>query len=556
MRKAVLIALLALLAFTRASAQPSSIDAIIQSMPLEQRVAQMFMVTLHGAVMTETGATFLRTWQPGAVVLFTSNTGTPAAVTRLTNSYQQTITDAGGVPLLIAVDQEGGVVSRLTDGFSFWPTPLLVTAAGEDMAFRFGQAVASELRAVGINMNLAPVADLETNPANPIIARRAFSSDPNVAAPIIAQVVRGTQTFNPGGFSVVATAKHFPGHGDTRGDSHAQLERVDLSRERLDSVELVPFRAAIDAGVGAVMVSHIWLPALDGTRRPASLSPEVITGLLREELGFEGIIMTDALDMNAVDLEFPFNEAAVMAVQAGVDLLAMGPGIDVGVAQGALERVLQAVRSGEISEERINESVRRILTIKQRFGLLQWQPLDPATAAARVNVEGHAALLNDLFVNGVTVAYDRNGLVPITPATENVAIIFLGTRYQIQNECQPYRPDIRWVVVSESPADDEIGRAVEAARWADTAVVWTYNAITNLRQQMMVNALPQDKTVAVAFWSPYDLTTYPNVSAYVATYSPARESIPAACAALFGAIEARGQLPLTLGSVSAGSRDE
>lgn len=558
MKQAVVIALLALLVgtFTRAAAQTSTIDTLIAQMTLEQRVAQMFMVTLHGAVMTEVGANFLRDWQPGAVVLFTSNTGTPEAVTRLTNSYQQTITEAGGVPLLIAIDQEGGVVSRLTDGFSFWPTPLLVTAAGENMAFQFGQAVASELRAVGINMNLAPVADLETNPENPIISRRAFSSDPNVAAPIIAQVVRGTQMFNPDGFSVVATAKHFPGHGDTRGDSHAQLEQVTLSRERLNSVELVPFQAAIDAGVGAVMVSHIWFSALDGTRRPASLSPEVVTGLLREEMGFEGIIMTDALDMNAVDLEFPFNEAAVMAIQAGVDLLAMGPGIDVRVAQGALERVLQAVQSGEISEERINESVRRILTIKQRFGLLNWQPLDPATAAARVNVEAHAALLNDLFVKGVTVAYDRNNLVPITPETEKVAMIFLGTRYQIQDECRPYRPDMRLVVVSESPADDEIGRAVEAARWADTAIVWTYNAITNVRQQMMVNALPQDKTIAVSFWSPYDLNTYPNVAAYVATYSPAREAIPAACAALFGAIPANGQLPLTLGNVSAGSRDE
>jgi beta-N-acetylhexosaminidase len=538
-----------------ASAQADAIDALLSQMTLEQRVAQMFMVTLHGEVMTNIGADFLRRWQPGAVVLFTSNMGTPAAMTRLTNAYQQTITDAGGVPLLIAVDQEGGVVSRLTDGFSFFPTPLLATAAGEGMAFRYGETIAAELRAVGINMNLAPVADLETNPDNPIISRRAFSNEPEIAAPIIAAVVRGTQAFAPGTFSLLATAKHFPGHGASREDSHAVLERLEIPRETLEMRELVPFRAAIDAGVGAIMVNHIWYTAYDSERLPASLSYNVVTRLLREELGYNGLIMTDALDMNAVDLEFEFTLAAVMAVNAGIDLLAMGPGIDASVAELSMQRVVDAVRSGEISEERINESARRVLLTKQRFGILNWQPLDPAAAADRVAAANGAALLNELFVSGVTVAYDRHQRVPITPATTNVGMVFLGTRYQIQNECLPYRPDMRLVVVSDAPADDEIARAAEVGRWADTVIVWTQNAISNERQQMLVQALPPEKTVAVALWSPYDRLTYPNVAAYVATYSPAREAVPAACAILFGAIPARGQLALTLGDVPAGSRD-
>jgi beta-N-acetylhexosaminidase len=533
----------------------SRIDAILSAMTLEQRVAQMFMVTLHGSVLTDVGADFLRRRQPGAVVLFTSNTGTPAAVTRLTNAYQAAITGAGGVPLLIAIDQEGGVVQRLTEGFTFFPTPWLVTAAGENLAARFGAVVASELRAVGINMNLAPVADLETNRFNPIIARRPFSSDPHVAAPIIAAVVRGTQRFVPDSFSVLATAKHFPGHGASRDDSHAVLERLDLPRETLEARELVPFRAAIEAGVAAVMVNHIWYPAYDTERLPASLSYNVVTRLLREELGFNGIIMTDALDMNAVDLEFPFNQAAVMAINAGVDLLAMGPSVDVRVSEAALDYVIAAVRSGAIPEARIDESARRILTAKQRFGLLDWQPLDPAGAQARVDAAGGAALLNELFINGVTVAYDRNQRVPITADVEKVGMVFLGIRYQIQHECLPYRPDMRLVVVSESPADDEIARAAEVGRWADTVIVWTQNAITNVRQQLLVAALPPEKTVAVAFWSPYDRLTYPQVSAYIATYSLAREAIPAACAILFGARPALGQLAVALDDIPAGSRD-
>lgn len=557
MSRWITIAALMLMLTTRAAAQDDAIAARLAAMTLEQKVGQLFMVTLHGGVMTEAGARFLQDYQPGAVVLFTSNIGTPDAMTRLTNQYQTTITEAGGAPLLIAVDQEGGVVSRLTReaGYTFFPTPLLVTAAGERLAFQFGQAIAQELAAIGVNMNLAPVADLETNRDNPIIARRAYSNDPAVAAPILAEVVRGTQAYNGGLFNVLATAKHFPGHGASRGDSHAQLERLELTRERLDTIELAPFRAAIEAGVGAIMVDHIWYPALEPERVPASLSRGVITDLLRNELGYDGLIMTDALDMNAVDLEFEFTEAAVMAIHAGNDLLAMGPGIDASVAATAIDRVLEAVRAGEITEARIDESAYRVLAAKQRFGILNWTPLDPAGAIERLNAEDHAALLNDLFEGGVTIAYDRADLLPVR-ADASVAVIFLGTRYQIYDECGLYRDDIRWVVVSESPADDEIGRATEAARASDVAIVWTQNAITNERQQMLVNALPQEKTAAVAMWSPYDRLTYPGVAAYVATYSPARESVPAACAVLFGALPARGQLAIALGDdLPAGSRD-
>jgi beta-N-acetylhexosaminidase len=536
------------------SAQSRRVEDILNSMTLEQRVAQMFMVTLHGANLTEDGANFLRTYQPGAVVLFTSNVGTPDSVTRLTNSYQQTIIDAGGVSLLIAVDQEGGVVSRLPQehGYSFFPTPLLFTASGAEMSSQAGAVIAQELSAVGVNMNLAPVADLETYRDNPIIYRRAFGNDPAITGEAVAAFVRGTQSMN-----VLATAKHFPGHGETREDSHGTLPILNLSRERLNSVELAPFRAAIEADVAAIMVSHIWFPEIDPTSSmPASLSYPVVTELLRGEMGYDGIIMTDALDMNAVDMTYNFYDAAVMAVNAGVDLLAVGPGIGSDVAGSAIQGIITAVQRGDISEERIIESARRILLAKERFALLDWQPLDPATAMQRVDAETHAAFIDSLFRTATTVAYDRANLVPIDPNTRTT-IIFLATRYQIQNECSLYSQNIQWVGVSDEPSNDEIGWATAAARDADTVVVWTQNAFNNAAQQRLVNALPQDKTVAVAIWSAYDWQTYPNVAAYIATYSPARPSVPAACAILFGAAPARGQLPLTLRlDLPAGSRDE
>lgn len=539
-------------ALAQEAAPDADIEAIIASMSLEHKVAQMFMVTLHGAGLTEVGAEHLRTWQPGGLVLFGQNVGNPAQVTNLTNGYQSTITGAGGVPLLISIDQEGGVVTRLTDGFTMFPTPILIGAAGPEMAYRVGVASAEELSAVGINMNLAPVADLETYKDNPIISRRAWSSDPVIAGEALAAFIEGSASLN-----VITTAKHFPGHGETRQDSHGELNVLDLSRERLETVEMVPFEYAIDAGVGAVMVAHIDYPALDPQPiMPASLSQPIITGVLREQLGFNGMIMTDALDMNAVDMNYNFYDAVVMSLNAGTDLLAMGPSVGQEVFEAAMQRIVDEVRAGNISEERIEESVRRILTTKQQYGILNWQPLDPATAVDRVNLEEHALLFDELYQAGVTVAYDHNDLVPISPE-RRTAIIFLATRYQIQAECSQYSSNITWTGVSDNPSTEEIGWAVDNARNADTVVVWTQNADRNLEQQALVNALPQEKTIAVAIWSVYDWQTYPNVAAYVATYTPARPAVPAACAVLFGAAPANGRLAVTLRiDLPAGSRDE
>lgn len=531
----------------------SRVDEILEAMTLEQRVGQLFMVTLHGEVMTQVGAEFLRTFQPGGISLFGANVTSPAGVTQLTNNFQSTITAAGGVPLLIAIDQEGGLVARLSEqaGFTVFPAPMILGAAGEAMSARIGDAVAEELSAVGINMNLAPVADLETNRDNPIIFRRSFGNDPIVAGEALAGFVRGTQARG-----VVATAKHFPGHGETREDSHAVLQPLNLSLDRLDSVELPPFVSAIEAGVGAVMVAHIWYPAIDDERLPASLSYNVVTGLLREQLGYDGMVITDALDMNAVDLNFPFAQAAVMAVQAGVDMLALGPSSGLEASTNAYNAVLEAVRSGAITEQRLEDAVRRILMTKARFGLLDWEPLDPASAVERVNAAAHQALIADLFEAGVTVAYDRNDLVPV-PADRSVAVIFLATRYQIQAECAQYRPDIRWVGISDEPSQEEIGWARAAADASDIAIVWTQDAVRTRAQADLVNALPQEKTVAVALFSPFDWELYPNVAAYVATYSPARAAVPAACAVLFGAIPGQGRLSVNLApGLAAGSRDD
>ncbi len=519
--------------------QPVWADADpLSGMTLEQRIGQMFVVNLYGPQLTEAGRDFLTRVQPGGVVLIGDNIGTPEALTALINSYQQTITRAGGVPLFVAVDQEGGPISHLRAGFTLFPTSTLLTASGQTaLARQVGAAMAAELRAIGVNMNLAPVADLETNPDNPIITRRSFGSDPTLVSPIIAAYIEGLQ--NTG---VLATAKHFPGHGETDSDSHTTLPVLDLTRERLDAVELAPFRAAIGAGVEVIMAAHIWYPALEPQENlPASLSPNVITGLLRDELGYDGLVMTDALDMDAIDTSYAYPDAALNAVQAGVDLvIAAHIGLD--SQEAAIKAIADAVRGGRISEARIDESVRRILDAKARYNLLEWTPLNPATVTERLPLDANAALVEEQFRAGVTRVFDHAGLLPLTEAS-NALIIYPATRPTIVQECGGYNIELDWLGVSESPTDEEIAWAADAATRAGTVVTFTQNA--DRQQQALVQSLPAERTVVVALWSPYDVLLFPQIAAYVVTYSPLRPAVPAACALLFGAVEG-GTMAVTL----------
>jgi beta-N-acetylhexosaminidase len=510
-------------------------------MTLEQRIGQLFMVNLFGSQLTEVGRDFLETYQPGGLVLIGENIGDAAALTRLINSYQETITAADGLPLFIAVDQEGGPISHLREGFTTFPTPTLMTAAGDpELAYRVGQAMANELRAVGVNMNLAPVADLETNPNNPIIVRRSFGSDPAEVSPVLAAYIQGLQSVG-----VLGTAKHFPGHGASATDSHTSLPIIDLDRERLESVEFAPFRAAIEADVAAIMVAHIWYPALDPVaERPASLSPLVITDLLRDELGYDGLIVTDALDMDAIDTVYSYTESVVTAVQAGVDMV-LSAHISLDAQIDAMEALKMAVLNGTISESRIDESVRRILDAKAQVGILDWEPLDPIAVVERMNQSVHEALVEELFMKGVTVAYDPHGLIPLA-SDGSIGIIFPGSRQQIMRECQPYRSDTRWLSVSLSPQPEEILSAQDLAGRVETVVVFTQNAETDAAQQALVSALPLEKTIVIALWSPYDWLSIPTPAAYITTYSPLEPAVTAACAVLFGAVPGSSQFALTL----------
>ncbi|MBC7872211.1 MAG: glycoside hydrolase family 3 protein [Chitinophagaceae bacterium] len=534
-----------------AYAQTGSIDDPIATMTLEHKVGQMFMVNLYGPGLTDAGRAMLQTWQPGALFIGVSNIESPQQVAQLNATYQETIIAAGGIPLFIATDQEGGLIQRLREGFTTWPVPMLLTAANDpDLAYRMGQGMAQELRAAGLNMNLAPVADLNTNIDNPIIGRRSPGTNPEMVGLSVSNVIRGMQEAG-----VMTAVKHFPGHGDTSEDSHTTLPTVNHNLLRLSAVELPPFAAAIEAETGAVMMGHLWMSQFDSAEPiPATLSYNVVTELLRDELGYNGIVMTDAMEMDAIDTVYTSGEAAIRAIEAGVDLILTGANTGEGTQADQMQAVVDAVRSGRLSEERINDSVSRILEAKARFGILDWTP--PTSEDVQIDLEDHSALIEELFQAGVTLAYDTNNNIPIMPE-QSAAIIFPGNRAQIQGDCSAYGGAVRYYAVSDTPTEAEIAASITLAGQVDTVVVWTRDAYETGDLAPLVNALPSEKTAVVALISPYDWLLFPQISAYMVTYSPMEAAVTTACAILFGELPARGRLAIDLSvEVPAGSRAE
>ncbi|MBE3582766.1 MAG: hypothetical protein IMX01_01480 [Limnochordaceae bacterium] len=392
------------------------VNRILASTNLEQKLGQLFMVGFPGREPDAGIQEWLTRCHLGSVALFAHNLGTPAEVLALTNRLQQTAADAGApVPLFLAADQEGGIVTRLSDhhGFTAFPGNMALGAIDDpQLAYQVARVMADEMRAVGINFNLAPVLDVNNNPRNPVIGVRSYGEDPVLVARLGVAQIRGFQqplvagktgAFGPAGedgaepackpsaeegtpprrkaalgpkpapryVGVVATAKHFPGHGDTAVDSHQARPVIPHARPRLDAVELLPFRAAIAADVAAIMTAHVSVPALEpDPHLPATLSSRVITGLLRQELGFEGLVVTDSLGMRGVSAEWSFAEAAIRALEAGCDLLCASSHTYFGTS--VYDAVLAAVRSGRLAEERIEASVRRVLRTKLLFGLSQF----------------------------------------------------------------------------------------------------------------------------------------------------------------------------------------
>jgi beta-N-acetylhexosaminidase len=355
-------------------------------MTLREQLGQLFMVGFLGSSVSKDFAAFIREYQPGGVILFSRNLESVGQIVDLTNHLQRLSPHS---PLLISIDQEGGRVSRLPKGFTIFPPCEGVGRCNSyELAYAAASVVAAELRCVGINMNMAPVLDVNSNPDNPVIGDRAFGSTPAVVCEMGQATVAGLQDNR-----VVACGKHFPGHGDTAADSHKELPVVAAPLQRLREVEWPPFEHAIQHGVASMMTAHVRYDALD-PQRPATLSPEIIQSLLREQFRYDGVVLTDDLEMHAIIDHYGIGDASVLAFQAGCDILLICKDYDREVA--AIHAMEAAVKEGKISAARLQLSLARIEKLKARF-VRPYRAVTISDARITVGCRTHKALLDSLL---------------------------------------------------------------------------------------------------------------------------------------------------------------
>lgn len=337
----------------------SPVDKMIDEMTVEEKVGQLLVIGVDGTSFSIEMENLIRNYHVGGVIVMGKNVSTTAEMLQLINDSKQA-NEPNEIPLFMSVDEEGGRVSRLPAGVPKLPASAQIGKLNDEtVSYRAGIYLAEVLHEFGYNMNFAPVLDINSNPKNPVIGDRSLGANPELVAQLGVATMHGMKDNG-----IIPVVKHFPGHGDTLIDSHKALPKVKTSLEGLRNVELVPFQRAIDEGVDAVMVAHILFPALDPDY-PSSLSKAIMTGLLRTDMQFDGVIITDDLTMGAISNDYTIPEAAVQSFIAGSDLLLIVNGYDNQI--NTVDALMKAIEAGDITEQRLNESVKRILTLKEKY---------------------------------------------------------------------------------------------------------------------------------------------------------------------------------------------
>ncbi|WP_243791153.1 glycoside hydrolase family 3 protein [Saccharopolyspora gloriosae] len=540
------------------SAVDPSVKAKVQAMTLEEKVGQLFVTYAHGRTAdtvhpqnqvefgVDTPAQVVQRYHLGGLIHFnwTDSLYDPKQLAEHSNGVQQAAVSSGaGVPLLISTDQEQGQVTRIGEPATQLPGNMALGAGRSPQdAETSARITGEELRAMGLNQNFAPSGDVNVNPANPVIGVRSFSSDPALAAQLSAAAVRGYQ--DPGAAGVAAAVKHFPGHGDTNQDSHTSLPVIEHTREQWEQLDAPPFREAIAAGTDVVMSGHIVVPKLDDSGEPSTLSPAVLNGMLRDELGYRGVIATDSLQMDGVRTQHPDAEIPVLALQAGADQLLMPQNLPV-----AIDGVLGAVRSGALTEERIDASVERILELKRKRGVLDAPFVDPAKVDELVGNAEHRKQAQRITDRTTTVLRnDANelplrdpGRVLVTGAGDEATKV-LAERIGVRG------PQATALPTGMEPTPTQVAQAVDAAKDHDTAVVLTNAAWNedNSPQRVLVRELQASgvRVIAVPVRDPYDAAYVESVPTWVTTYSDKPVAMESLARVLLGEVAPTGKLPV------------
>ncbi|MFI2504516.1 glycoside hydrolase family 3 protein [Streptomyces sp. NPDC018972] len=572
-----------------AAAGPSAHDdkrlrALISRMTLEEKVGQLFVMRVYGHSATDpdqadidanlkeigvrTAAELLTRYRVGGIIYFAwaHNTRSPHQIADLSNGIQKASLGLDrGLPVLISTDQEHGIVARVGEPATLFPGAMAVGAGygrealpqnggggrraggSRSDARALGRIAGRELRALGIRQNYSPVADVNVDPANPVIGVRSFGADPRAVADLVVAEVEGYESSR-----VASTAKHFPGHGDTITDSHAELPYIHHTREEWERLDAPPFRAAIGAGIDSIMTAHIVVPALDASEDPATLSRPILTGILREELGYDGVVVTDSLGMEGVRTKYGDDRVPVLALKAGVDQLLNPPSLDV-----AWNAVLNAVRDGELTESRLDESILRVLRLKARLGLFEDPYVSHAGVDRTVGTRAHLAAADRIAERTTTLLVNEGGLLPLSRRRQPRLLVVgadpaspSGTTGPPTGVLADALTGLGFTATALStgtaPSAATVAKAVAAARDADAVVVGTYNVGATSSQKTLVEQLlaTGKPVVAVAIRNPYDVAHLPGVAACLATYSWTDVELRAAARVIAGTVDPRGTLPV------------
>ena len=532
------------------------VETTLRSLTLEEKAAQLVFVWTLSPYMSEGSEQWMtleRLARDRKLGGFIFSIGEVYEYAVQINKLQQ----LAEVPLLIGVDFEWGAGMRVRNSTTFPRAMGIGATRSADFAYRIGRATALESRALGVHHNYAPDADVNVNAGNPVINTRAFSDNVDLVAEMVAAFTQGTQD---GG--VIATVKHFPGHGDTDIDTHLELMQLDVSRERLDSIELKPFKAAIDAGVLSVMVGHIAIPGLDTARGiPATVSPFLTTKLLKEDLGFDGLVVTDAMVMHGVSSRYHPGESTVLAIKAGIDLVLMPEDPDV-----AINAIVDAVHRGELTVERIDRSVRKLLEMKQWIGLDRERLVDIDEISAVVGSPENRTLAKQVAQRSITVLGNTSGLLPLshTDTSRILDLVIADTEdpdvgRQVHMELRKRHRRMVYERIDPHSNQQEYDSVMAAAREADFVICQLHfytrsgqmtGFIPDSMRSLVKNLIATGKPVlGISFGNPYVVTDFPDLEPYVCTYSSADVVNEAVVEVLFGEEAATGKLPITIPGV-------
>lgn len=515
------------------------------TLSLQEKIGRMLLVGFEGLEAPQYILDWLAEGRIGGIILFARNIETPEQTATLVRSLQA----AAKHPLLISIDQEGGIVARLRDGFTESPGAMALGASGsEELAERVSYVLGTELRALGINFNLAPVVDLGHDSSNPVISTRTLGSDAEQVARLAVAEVRGFQAAGVG-----ACAKHFPGHGNTPTDSHVDLPVVSGSPDFLWKHDLVPFRAVVDAGIASVMISHVKFEEIDPDY-PSTLSPAIITGLLRKEIGFDGLIVTDCMEMRAITLNYGAGESAVLAALAGVDAMFFSHTRE--NQEAAYNALVEAAESGRLSMEQIDAANARLDAFVARF-----PALDPGDLSV-IRKPEHLAVCRAAAQAGTVLLGEGAALLPIRPDTQRVAVIEFASHLETAALDQGGLSGLGTLLKAEAPrvvhiilkaADpdpDALEKARRLAGETDVTIVATRSAHLNPEQREIAQAMldASYKSILLCLRNPYDVEVLDGADAILCTCGDGAPSLQAAVDALLGRFTPTGRLPVPVRS--------